>query len=69
MQDKCPKFGPKPRTPSFMQCFYFLSFDLKLFFDRLNISTINQLKYAILSEFEFGGSPIDGTDYNLLNIL
>lgn len=68
MRDKYSVFGPKPRTPSCMQCSYLLSIDFKVssLTDWSAQLKINPL-YAILSGFEFGDTPGVGTFYDFLN--
>ena len=68
--DKYSVFGPKPRTPSFMQRSILLSIDFKVtsFTDWAAQLKINPL-YAILSGFEFGDTPGVGTFYDFINRL
>lgn len=70
MHDKYSKFGPAPRTPSFMQRSYLLSIDFKVtsITDWVAQLKINPL-YAILSGFEVGNTPGVGTFYDFFNRL
>lgn len=70
LADKYSKFGPAPRTPSYMQRSYLLSIDFKVssltqWAAQLKINPL----YAILSGFEFGNTPGVGTFYDFLNRL
>lgn len=68
MRSKYSVFGPKPRTPSCMQCSYLLSIDFKVssLTDWAAQLKINPL-YAILSGFEFGDMPGIDTFYDFLS--
>ena len=59
---KYSKFGPDPRTPSYMQRSYLLSIDFKVhsITDWVSQLKINPL-YAILSGFDFDNTPDVGT--------
>lgn len=70
MADKYSKFGPAPRTPSYMQRSYLLSIDFKVtslteWAAQLKINPL----YAILSGFEVGDTPGVGTFYDFINRL
>ena len=68
--DKYSKFGPAPRTSSYMQRYYLLSIDFKV---TSLTEWAAQLKmnplYAILSGFEPGNTPGVGTFYDFINRL
>ena len=70
MKSKYSVFGPKPRTPSYMQRSYLLSIEFKVssLTDWTAQLKINPL-YAILSGFEFGDTPGVGTFYDFLSRL
>ena len=70
LRDKYSKFGPSPRTPSYMQRSYLLHIDFKV--DSLT-ELAAQLKinplYSILSGFEVGDTPGVGTFYDFIDRL
>lgn len=70
MATKYSKFGPDPRTSSFMQRSYLLSIDFKVtslteWAAQLKINPL----YAILSGFEVGDTPGVGTFYDFMKRL
>ena len=70
LRSKYSVLGPKPRTPSCMQCSYLLSIDFKIlslpdWAAQLQIPPL----YAILSVFPWGDTPRVGTFYDFFHRL